>query len=623
MIYYVSGMGGVKMKDDLKEISVLHIFDEENYLVPIYQRNYAWKETQIVQLIEDIESSKSNYFLGNLIVNQRDNNVYEVIDGQQRLTTLYLLEKYLEKYLGIILRKEAFRFEAREISNRTLSYLTDSKHESIEKLILAENLGDLSAGILNGFKIIENYFKMKNIDKKKFIKKLEQVFLIKIQVPKDIDLNHYFEIMNTRGEQLEVHEIAKAKLLEVLEDDDRKAASLIWEKCSDMSLYVQMQFDVNIRNSIFNKDWSDLCKSIENFDSIKKEISIDEKQIGKKSLIDILKSNELPSNSQSEYESENENENERFESILSFSDFLLQVNAVMREYEEEDASLDDKEFLKSLSWIWLANEEEKAKENAKDFLFHLLKCRVLFDKYILKREFTKDYKSTGRWSLQALKKDDHIAKYKATLGNEGDNKRLRTLQSCLRITYTSAKTMHWITLVLSDLLKNEKTEIINTLEDYCRGKVIESDFENSSGFGFKRIVFTYLDYLIYRDGYSYKGEKIISAMQEDWQFQFRNSIEHFYPQHPVGGKVWEYENLNGFGNLALITVSGNSSLSNLYPDEKIGEDENIIKQSLKLKIMAKMTSMSDGKWTKEKSKIHKEEMFEALGRDISDLKSKG
>lgn len=622
MIYYVSGMGGVKMNDDLKEISVLHIFDDENYLVPIYQRNYAWKETQIVQLIEDIESSKSNYFLGNLIVNQRDNNVYEVIDGQQRLTTLYLLEKYLEKYLGIILRKEAFRFEAREISNRTLSYLTDSKHESIEKLILAENLGDLSAGILNGFKIIENYFKMKNIDKKKFIKKLEQVFLIKIQVPKDIDLNHYFEIMNTRGEQLEVHEIAKAKLLEVLEDDDRKAASLIWEKCSDMSLYVQMQFDVNIRNSIFNKDWSDLCESIENFDSIKKEISIDEKQSGKKSLIDILKSNELPSDSQSEYEYESENENERFESILSFPDFLLQVNAVVREYEEKDASLDDKEFLKSLSWIWLANKKEKAKENAKDFLFHLLKCRVLFDKYILKREFTKDYKSTGRWSLQALKKDDHIAKYKATLGNEGDNKRLRTLQSCLRITYTSAKTMNWITLVLSDLLKNEKTEIINTLEDYCRGKVIESDFENSSGFGFKRIVFTYLDYLIYRDGYSYKGEKIISAMQEDWQFQFRNSIEHFYPQHPVGGEVWEYENLNGFGNLALITVSGNSSLSNLYPDEKIGEDENIIKQSLKLKIMAKMTSMSDGKWTKEKSKIHKEEMFEILGRDVSELKNK-
>ena len=79
------------MNNDLKIISVIHVFDNINYLVPIYQRNYAWSEIQIVQLIEDIESSidgsNKNYFLGNLIVNQTDNNVYEVIDGQQRLTT--------------------------------------------------------------------------------------------------------------------------------------------------------------------------------------------------------------------------------------------------------------------------------------------------------------------------------------------------------------------------------------------------------------------------------------------------------------------------------------------------------------------------------------------------------
>ena len=69
-------------------MSVSHDFDNINYLVPIYQRNYAWSEIQIVQLIEDIESSidgsNKSYFLGNLIVNQTDNNVYEVIDGQQR-----------------------------------------------------------------------------------------------------------------------------------------------------------------------------------------------------------------------------------------------------------------------------------------------------------------------------------------------------------------------------------------------------------------------------------------------------------------------------------------------------------------------------------------------------------
>lgn len=591
------------MTEELKIIPVSDVFANINYLVPIYQRNYAWGETQIEQLIEDIESSidgsNKSYFLGNLIVNQTDNNVYEVIDGQQRLTTLYLLEKYL----GIVFAKEALRFEARAKSNRTLSYVSDSSNqELIEELSSPE--------ILNGFQIVDNYFKNKNIDKSRFAQKLKRVFLIRVQVPQNIDLNHYFEIMNTRGEQLELHEIAKAKLLEVLKSDhDKDVAALIWEKCSDMNSYVQMNFNVDVRRSIFTENWSSLRQSIKNFDSIKSKISAENKSIDKNFLIDILKENKMinVSNMQSE------DENGRFESTISFPNFLLQVNAVMRKLGEEDASLDDKHFLNNLSWAW------STAEKAKDFMFHLLKCRVLFDKYVLKREFARDYKETGKWSLQRLekyrdnKKNNDKPKYVGTLGDEGnDNKKLRTLQSCLRITYTSPKIMHWINVILSNLLKNEATYIIIVLENYCKKKVVDSDYQNRNGFGFERIVFSYLDYLIYRDGYSYDGKEIISPMQEDWQFQFRSSIEHFHPQHPVEGESWEQDDLNGLGNLALITVSGNSKFSNLPPAGKINSYPSIINQSLKLKIMEKMTRLGDGKWTEEKANRHKDEMFTIL-----------
>ena len=591
------------MTEDLKIIPVSDVFANINYLVPIYQRNYAWSETQIEQLIEDIESSidgfNKNYFLGNLIVNQMDNNVYEVIDGQQRLTTLYLIEKYL----GIVFAKEALRFEAREKSNRTLSYVSDSSNqELIEELSSPE--------ILKGFQIVDNYFKNKNIDKGRFTQKLKRVFLIRVQVPQNIDLNHYFEIMNTRGEQLELHEIAKAKLLEVLESDhDKDVAALIWEKCSDMNSYVQMNFNVDVRRRIFTEDWSSLSQSIKNFDSIKSKISAENKSIDKSFLIDILKENKMinVSNMQSE------DENERFESPISFPNFLLQVNAVMRKLGEEDASLDDKYFLNNLSWSWSTSE------NAKDFLFHLLKCRVIFDKYVLKREFARDYKETGKWSLQRLekyrdkKKNNDKPKYVGTLGDEGnDNKKLRTLQSCLRITYTSPKNMHWISLILSKLLENEATDVIQLLENYCKNKVADSDYQNKNGFGVERIVFSYLDYLIYRDGYSYEGKEIISPFQDDWQFLFRSSIEHFQPQHPVEGECWEQDDLNGFGNLALITVSGNSKFSNLPPTGKINSYPSIINQSLKLKIMEKMTRLGDGKWTEEKANRHKDEMINIL-----------
>ena len=202
--------------------------------------------------------------------------------------------------------------------------------------------------------------------------------MIRVQVPQNIDLNHYFEIMNTRGEQLELHEIAKAKLLEVLSNnDEKKVAAEIWEKCSDMNSYVQMNFDVSVRKHLFTNNWTSLQNTLQDFDTIKDKIISDEENSEKKTLQDILIGNKLlnlndPSKS-------NDMENERFESTISFPNFLLQVNAVVRELEEEDSSLDDKNFLDSLSWAWSTTEK------AKEFLYYLLKCRVLFDKYILKR----------------------------------------------------------------------------------------------------------------------------------------------------------------------------------------------------------------------------------------------
>ena len=590
------------MDNNLKIIPVSSIFTNISYVVPIYQRNYAWGQLQIEQLIEDIDSSiydyNKNYFLGNLIVNQTDHIVYEVIDGQQRLTTLFLLENYL----GMNLAKDALRFEAREKSNRTLHMINNgNKGELLEELVSVE--------ISEGYQIMENYFNTKGIDKNEIRKKLEKVFLIRVQVPQGIDLNHYFEIMNTRGEQLELHEIAKAKFLETLETEhDKKTAALIWEKCSDMDSYIQMNFDPKIRKALFTNNWTSIQDHISDFDSIKKYVPNDEDNRNSVPLIEILKENKLLNTGVSK----DEVENERFESTISFPNFLLQVNAVIAKLGEEDSTLDDKHFLNNLSWAW------GDADRAKNFLYHMLKCRVLFDKYILKREYARDYKETGKWSLQRLEKYTDAKgdkpKYVGTFGDEDSqkNKQIRTLQSCLRITYTSPKTMHWISLVLAKLLENESCDIIEILEEFCKSKVIHSNFEDASGFGFERIVFTYLDYLLYKNGYFYMGKEMIPPMRDDWQFQFRSSIEHFQPQNPVEVENWNSDDLNGFGNLALITVSGNSKFSNLPPAGKISSYPSIIEQSLKLKIMKELVTLDDEGWTETKASKHQEEMFRIL-----------
>lgn len=590
----------VIMDNHLKMIPVSKIFSDVHYEVPIYQRNYAWDSDQIEQLIEDIRSTKNDYFLGNLIVNQKENNVYEVIDGQQRLTTLFLLERYL----GIAFANDALRFEARDKANRTLATLPNTNQ-------LTDELQ--SSEIKEGYKIIDDYFEKTGLkaEKEKIIKRLEKVNLIRVQVPAKIDLNHYFEIMNTRGEQLELHEIAKANILaKISSPEAKKIASDIWEYCSNMDSYIQMNYPKDKRDQIFSKDWSSLSKQIVDFDSLigcYQNETVNEEIF---TLEEILSGKGLPKN---QSVSNDNTENERFESIISFPNFLLQVNeAISKSNADDDSSLDDKNFLTNLLNNW-ADEL-----SAKHFLFMMLKARVLFDKFVLKREYARDYKEIGKWSLQKLEKyrdaNGDKPKYIGTFGGDEDNRnrQIRTLQSALRITYTSPKTMHWISLVLSSYFNDENADVLEILENYAQSKVDATGYKDASGFGFERIVFTYLDYLIYRDGYSYNGQEIIRPLSSDWQFQFRSSIEHFYPQHPTELSPWADADLNCFGNLALITVSGNSTFNNATPVGKASTNPGIIAQSLKLKIMAEMMRQNNNIWDQKLAHIHQNEMFNIL-----------
>ena len=88
-------------------LTVEHVFADAatSYVVPVYQRNYAWRAEQIEQLVDDIwtaarDADTERYFLGNLVVAQRtttetEGRHLEVVDGQQRLTTLALLLRAL------------------------------------------------------------------------------------------------------------------------------------------------------------------------------------------------------------------------------------------------------------------------------------------------------------------------------------------------------------------------------------------------------------------------------------------------------------------------------------------------------------------------------------------------
>jgi uncharacterized protein with ParB-like and HNH nuclease domain len=76
--------------------SVRSIFDGSNYYqVPDYQRPYSWGDDQVEQLWDDLysafEENQPNYFLGPVILAPTRGGYSEIIDGQQRLTTLTVL----------------------------------------------------------------------------------------------------------------------------------------------------------------------------------------------------------------------------------------------------------------------------------------------------------------------------------------------------------------------------------------------------------------------------------------------------------------------------------------------------------------------------------------------------
>ncbi len=83
------------MKAEEKNIGQV-LTEELRYEVPAYQRPYSWEEEHTEDLLRDIEEAYENgdkeYFIGAVITIERElNKRYEVVDGQQRLTTLNLI----------------------------------------------------------------------------------------------------------------------------------------------------------------------------------------------------------------------------------------------------------------------------------------------------------------------------------------------------------------------------------------------------------------------------------------------------------------------------------------------------------------------------------------------------
>ena len=643
----------------IQELRILDdetLFDKEvHYVIPRYQRAYAWEDKEIVQLIDDINDSTGDYYIGSLVVAKvkGKEETYEVVDGQQRLTTLYLLLHYLVSHDGQVGEVgKTLSFDCRPNSNYTLEHIQDLLSDA-KSLVGDEDR--LEQSILNGLKAIDQKFMLGAIDVDAFVKRLKMVILYRIEVPEHTDLNRYFEIMNTRGEQLEQHDILKAQLMDYLSDrkKEQEFFSRVWSACSDMTGYVQMHFAKAEREEIFgggwsyspSDDWGDYKGCLDMGQRADKEFSI--KGIVKPSfrveIVDgVQEGDRIPI---------------RFDSIIGFPYFLLHVLRVFLRVEDVSLSegrglgslLDDKRLLADYNKVITCGQMggKPIKENkasfAREFILFLLRSRFLFDQFVVKREYAGDDQE-GVWSLKELctsgagyKKKAYYANTRLRYENEWEktyaprNKECLMIQSALRVSYTSPKVMHWITELLVWLFDDESElpELSGRAERIAAEAVAEGFFEKALeemgaydlqeyksedyAFGVRtpHIVFNYLDYLLWKsDKEAYK----------DFVFEFRNSVEHWYPQHPSDGTIEPWDGRDVFGNLCIISRSVNSKFSNLSPESKMKSYKKMVqKGSLKLRIMGDIIEGgSSEKWRQSACAKHEKEMIRLLCRALQE-----
>lgn len=636
-------------KEYVKTLTVSDLFDNGNkcnYIIPIYQRNYAWGDDEISSLLQDIknacEKSKEqdkNYYIGSLVVYRRENGDFEVIDGQQRLTTFTLIMHHLGKLSFI-----KVLFEHRDESEQALSNLN------------SENLPiNFSQALKTIKKVIDEWGNNKD-EIVKFL--LENVEIIRTEVPEGTDLNHYFEIMNTRGEQLEKHEVLKARLMDILPENEQSLFAKIWDACSDMSRYVVMGFDSELREVILGDDW----RKVRGF--LKTILNKDYKKYGdyEKNSIEQLITNQVKI--EKNEEQSGGKYDGAFTSVIDFPNFLMHVLRIYLERFDKckystqndpcNVSLDEKLLLKSFE-----GKFEGKPKKVRIFIYTLLVCRYLFDLYVIKSNMIRtDYEN---WSLWKIVKGKSGYYYKNAFGsyknvsvdnsldknddealNDADpTKKAVMLLSMFHVSNPSRIYKNWLYAVLRWLFDNrddiEQSDYINFLEklcdkfyfgNNCQGKDIteiildkvEVEFELNSGskensndkecwdrgVNVPNFVFNRLDYQLWQKN---------KDKYPKFRFTFRSSVEHHYPQHPSVGDELE-SGLNDFGNLYLLSQSKNSSLGNSSPEEKKKHYTNNEYDSLKQAIM-----MSYDKWTEVEIKDHGEKMIEILNQPLSKANS--
>ena len=589
------------MGDNPKNIK--EILANDSYIIPRYQRNYAWGKSEISQLIKDIEeffpkanTEDKSYYLGSLVCFKRENGSFELVDGQQRHTTITLINLVLKnwpKEIRNTVSVSNLKFDSRKKIQNYIESLYKSESTNFLKQASELNIPGIGS-FKDAIDIIQE--ELRERDVQYFAKNFyENVYLFRVEVPEDTDLNHYFEIMNNRGEQLEKHEIVKALLMgEIINDDkvvkrqEQEKFAKIWDACADMNNYVFLNLDKQKRDKLFNNESELIGKKFEEI-FINENIDNDEEI----SLSQIITEHNIPT----DFPKEEKFIKDKYKSVIDFPNFLLQVLKI----KNDKVSLDDKRLLEQFSNI---------KPEPKEFIFDLLKYRSLFDKFVIKQDLADADESKQNWGIRKLNTD-----FETTIKTFENDEELVKLQVMLYYSDSTNTYNNW----LQELLKSSDFEVSNYTDKVLNIAKSKFNKENLSYPSISIFNLYFIDFLLWK---LYKTEKVNEKLEllkgkidnlksQFYNFKFRqiSSREHLFSQEHAKRYSIEEEVFNGIGNLCLISTSQNSAGNKENPTDKkkMFQHDN---SSLKRLIM--FESFENDKWEAEQIKKHEVEIIELI-----------
>lgn len=603
------------------------------FIIPPYQRLYAWDKEQIKILLDDfrtcINDNNKTHFIGNIVVANNEGN-FELVDGQQRLSTIFFLCVYMCREDGKMQKAEGYFEKAYKFAFVNSEDNNSNNHkcrihmpirEDDENAIWNYDFDKTNANIRLAFNCFDEYFKKAEL--KSFCDFIFTKVNFNLVILGDqVELNKYFVRMNNTGVQLDGTDILKARLLKLISDKDKSKVTeyaRIFDECSQMNYFADFS-ENHINTSGEVPTINNIIKNVENLQNY----------------------------------SNNDKDRAEFESIIDFPTFVLHVFKILSRQELKEKP--NKKIFKEETQIsikkdkFLENTWDKLNvnldaEQAKIIINALREYRIIFDTFVIKKKLIKDEDKAyyGFYNHSGDKLDSD----KTSLYD------LATIQNYLRVARRgdNANYHHFLTHYLEFCKGKDLNQNANNLKDYLKSiddflalkqfsmengenkqdligiisevpfddtsfseqtkDILESikklNFENTEkdkeksnlnlenaekdkdkpNFNFLNYGTNTPHYWFYRLEYYLLTDENFKEKHKDdtekYRFRYVNSVEHVLAQNDVSGLAKQEENqevLDNFGNLTLITDGENSGFSNKPFNEKQSQFDSYLKKGL-------------------------------------------